>query len=288
VKKTLLAVLVVAALAAGLKLAAALAPAAETAPPPDRAALRAGYNFIPTPAFTEAEDQKVLDLFKGLRVADVVDGMDAVGLQDIGLMSPEIRPLWRDTEHYAHRLIGIAVTARYVPTNRAPAGARPEAEFDTWVGRWYAEIAPETFADIVRKGTVVVIENPETADVGPVGSNNILAWKLKGCLGVVTNASARDTDEITAEKVPLYFKQPGRGIRPGRIELESVNRPVSCGGALVVPGDVIVADGDGVVVVPRAKADDVARYARKILEGDKRGRRGLYQKLGLPEDDSVR
>jgi regulator of RNase E activity RraA len=288
VKKTLLAVLVLAALAAGLKLAAALAPAAETAPLPDRAALRAGYNFIATPAFTEAEDQKVLDLFKGLRVADVVDGMDAVGLQDIGLMSPEIRPLWRDTEHYAHRLIGIAVTARYVPTNKAPAGARPEAEFDTWVGRWYAEIAPETFADIIRQGTVVVIENAETADVGPVGSNNILAWKLKGCLGVVTNASARDTDEITAEKVPLYFKQPGRGIRPGRIELESVNRPVSCGGALVVPGDVIVADGDGVVVVPRAKADDVARYARKILEGDKRGRRGLYQKLGLPEDDSVR
>jgi regulator of RNase E activity RraA len=288
VKKTLLAVLVLAALAAGFKLAAALAPAAETAPLPDRAALRAGYNFIPTPAFTEAEDQKVLDLFKGLRVADVVDGMDAVGLQDIGLMSPEIRPLWRDTEHYAHRLAGIAVTARYVPTNKAPAGARPEAEFDTWVGRWYAEIAPETFADIIRKGTVVVIENAETADVGPVGSNNILAWKLKGCLGVVTNASARDTDEITAEKVPLYFKQPGRGIRPGRIELESVNRPVSCGGALVVPGDVVVADGDGVVVVPRAKADDVARYARKILEGDKRGRRGLYQKLGLPEDDSVR
>jgi regulator of RNase E activity RraA len=134
----------------------------------------------------------------------------------------------------------------------------------------------------------LVIEGSENVDVGPIGSNNILAWKLKGCVGVVTNATARDTDEIAAEKVPLYFRQPGRGIRPGRVELESVNRPVVCGGALVVPGDVIAADGDGVVVVPRAKAEEVARYARKILEGDKRGRRGLYEKLGMPPDESVR
>lgn len=299
-KRTLLLLAVMMLMGTVLKLLPAFAPAAEPAPKPDPAAgpespakpdpaaLRAGHNFIATPATTEEEDQKVLDLFKGLRVADVVDGMDAVGLQDIGLMSPQIGPLWRDTERYAHRIVGIAVTARYVPANKPPAGLRPEAEFDKWVGQWYGQIAQESFADIVRKGTVVVIDGAEGADVGPIGSNNILAWKLKGCVGVVTNTTARDTDEIAAEKVPLYYRHPGRGIRPGRIELESVNRPVACGGALVVPGDVIVADGDGVVVVPRAKAEDVARYARKILEGDKRGRRGLYQKLGMPEDDSVR
>jgi regulator of RNase E activity RraA len=292
-RRALLLVLAVILVGAGAAVLSAPGSLPDVKPPaaakPDAAALRAGHNFVSTPAAaTEEEDLKLLELFKGLRVADVVDGMDAVGLQDIGTMSSEIRPLWRDTEHYAHRICGIAVTARYVPANHPPAGLRPEAEFDKWVGQWYKEIAPETFTEIIRKGTVVVIEGAEGADVGPVGSNNILGWKLRGCIGVVTNTTARDTDEITTEKVPLYYKQPGRGIRPGRIELESVNRPVSCGGALVVPGDVIVADGDGVVVVPRAKAEDVARYARKILEGDKRGRRGLYQKLGLPEDDSVR
>jgi len=55
-----------------------------------------------------------------------------------------------------------------------------------------------------------------------------------------------------------------------------------------MPGDVIVADGDGVIVVPREKAKEVAQYAEKILEGDKAGRRKLYERLGLPPDESVK
>jgi regulator of RNase E activity RraA len=51
---------------------------------------------------------------------------------------------------------------------------------------------------------------------------------------------------------------------------------------------VIVADGDGVIVVPRDKAMAVAEYAQKILTGDKEGRRSLYKQLGLPEDSSVK
>jgi len=64
------------------------------------AELRSGKNYIPTPVTAEADDLKVLELFKGLRVADVVDGLDAAGLQDIGLMDPDIQPLWRDTERF--------------------------------------------------------------------------------------------------------------------------------------------------------------------------------------------
>jgi len=250
--------------------------------------LRSGKNFLAAPATTEADDARILALFEGLRVADVVDGLDAQGLQNIGLMDPAIHPLWRDTEHYSHRFAGIAATARYVPTQGAPAGKMSVEAYDAWAGDWYDRRSAEPFADLIRPGTALVIEDAPDADVGTIGSYNIMDWKSRGCAGVVTSAAARDTDEIIAEHIPLYFRQTGRGIRPGRNELESVNRPIVCGGVLVMPGDVIVADGDGVVVVPRAAAAAVAAYARKIMDADKEGRRELYQKLGLKEDDSVK
>lgn len=119
------------------------------------------------------------------------------------------------------------------------------------------------------------------------GSYNIMAWQSAGAVGVVTDATARDTDEIATQKVPLYFRKPGRGIRPGRNVVESVNRPVVVGSVLVKPGDVIVADGDGVIVVPRAQALPVAEFAHKIIEGDKAARRALYEQTGREPDASV-
>ena len=259
---------------------------------PGRAAVgedvRAGKNFLLTAVTTEAEDAKMLELFEGLRVADVTDGLDAAGLQNIGLMDPAIHALWRDTIHFTHRFAGVAVTARYVPTQSPPAGKLSVEAYDAWAGAWYDKRSSEAFAKLIRPGTVLVLEDAPNADVGSIGSYNILEWKSLGCAGVVTSATARDTDEIIAEGVPLYLRQTGRGIRPGRNELESINRPVVCGGVLVMPGDIIVADGDGVVVVPRARAAEVAAYARKIMEGDKDGRQNLYRELGLKEDDSIK
>jgi regulator of RNase E activity RraA len=250
--------------------------------------LRAGKNYIATQVYSEEEDRRVIELFRGLRVADLADGMDKAGLQNIGLVSPEIKPLWRDTKRFTHRIVGVAVTARYVPTNLPPIGRLDDAEFTQAAGQWYGKHSPEPFAALLRPGSVLVIEDAEGVDVGTIGSNNILGWTARGCVGVVTGGTARDTDEIIAQGVPLYFKQPGRGIRPGRNQLESVNRPVVVGGATVMPGDVIVADGDGVIVVPRRVAEEVANYARGVLEGDKSGRRKRYERLGLPLDESVR
>jgi len=241
-----------------------------------------------TEIYSLEDDQALLQAFEGLRVADVSDGMDLVGLHNTGLMDPEIHPLWKDTVEYKHRFIGIAVTVRYVPTQLPPAGRRTVADFDAWVDDWYSNKSSEPFQELLRPGTALVIEEAPQADVGSIGSNNIMSWVLKGCVGVVTSATARDTDEIITEQVPLYFRGVGRGIRPGRNEVESVNRPVVVGGVLIKPGDVIVADGDGVIVVPRDVALEVAAYAKKTIEGDKEGRRGLYERLGLPEDSSVR
>ncbi len=250
--------------------------------------IRAGKNFIPTKIYTEEEDREILKLFQGLRVTDTCDGMDKAGLQDIGLMDPGILPLWKDTERFTHRVVGIAVTVRYVPTQKPPAGKMAPEEFDKWEGNFYSQYSSEPFVTLIRKGTVLVFDDAAASDVGTIGSNNIMGWVSRGCVGVITDSSVRDTDEIITEKVPLYLRRPGRGIRPGRNEVESVNRPVSVGGVLVMPGDVIVADGDGVIVVPREHAAKVAQFAHEILENDKQGRRALYQKLGLPEDESVR
>ena len=269
-------------------LLALVAPASAAQPAVNVDTLRAGAPLLKTRVFSAEEDDKILKAFEGLRVADVCDGMDAVGLQNIGLMDSEIHPLWRDAQNYAHRFIGIAVTVRYVPTQLPPAGKRSIEEYDKWAGEWYSQKSPEPFQALLRPGSALVIDDAPNADVGSIGSNNIMGWKVKGCVGVVTNATARDTDEIVTQKVPLYLRKTGRGIRPGRNEVESVNRPVVVGGVLVMPGDVIVADGDGVQVVPRDHALAVAAYARKILEGDKAGRRKLYEKLGLPADASVK
>jgi regulator of RNase E activity RraA len=250
--------------------------------------LRAGATLMPTQVYSFADDRTVLKAFEGLRVADVSDGMDFVGLHDIGLVDPGIHPLWKDTVNYSHRIIGIAVTVRYVPTQQPPAGKRSEADFDKWVGDFYSQRTPEPFAPLLREGSVVVIEEAPETDVGSIGSNNIMSWKLRGAVGVITSNTSRDTDEIIAQKMPLYLRQVGRGIRPGRNEVESVNRPIVLGGVLVMPGDVVVADGDGVIVVPRSVALEVARYAHKVIDGDKNARRDLYKKLGMPEDKSTK
>lgn len=273
-------------LSAGLASPIAARPArAQSQPVED---LRKGQNFIATPVYSEEEDRAVLRRFRGLRVADVSDGMDRAGLQNVGLVSPEIGPLWRDTEKYRHRIVGIAVTARYVPTHQPQEIHEDDESFRQWVGNWYSGRSPEPFTKVLREGSVLVLDDANRADVGSIGSNNILVWKKQGCVGVVTNATARDTDEIAAQRVPLYYRHPGRGIRPGRNELESVNRPIVLGGVLVVPGDVVVADGDGVIIVPRKHAETVARYAHAELDKDKAGRRRLYEELGLPADDSIR
>lgn len=253
----------------------------------DRTTLAGGMNFIETKTYPAEDDAKILELYKNLRVADVSDGMDMVGLPGTGLVSPEIYACWTDPKDFKHVFRGIAITVRYVPTQR-PALPSPGEDFSKWEGNFYNTYSSEAFTRIIRPGTAIVIDDVEDRDVGTIGSNNILGWYKAGAVGVVTDAGARDTDEVGLEGVPLYLRKKSRGIRPGRNELESVNRPVTIGGVLVCPGDVVVADGDGVVVVPRHVAEQVAKYANDILVKDKAGRKSLYESLGREPDKTVK
>lgn len=245
-----------------------------------------GYNFIETTWYTEAEDLELLELYKGLRVADVSDGMDMAGFPDQGLVDPAIHPSWVDYKERSHIIRGIALTVRYVPTQKQDR-PEPGEDFTRWEGDFYGTYSSEAFVPLIHSGVIVVIDDVEEKDIGSIGSNNVLSWKAQGAVGVVTDASSRDTDEVALEGFPLYLREKGRGIRPGRNELESVNRPVSIGGVLVCPGDVVVADGDGVVVVPRRVAVEVAKHAYEVLAKDKAGRKNLYEKLGMPLDQTV-
>ena len=253
----------------------------------DKATLEKGVNFLATKTYTAEDDARILELYKDLRVADVTDGMDMVGLPNTGLVNEAIHADWVDLKDFTHVFRGIAVTVRYVPTQKPNRPAQGE-DFEQWEGNFYSKYSNEAFTDVIRPGSVVVIDDVEDKDIGSIGSNNILIWHKAGAVGVVTDASSRDTDEVGLEKIPLYLRKKGRGIRPGRNEIESVNRPISIGGVLCCPGDVVVGDGDGVIVVPRAVAEQVAKYAAKILTKDKAGRKGLYESLGRPLDKTVK
>lgn len=243
----------------------------------------------------DISDEVLLELYKGARVTDVVDGMVTCGYMDVGVMDPKIAPLWRDVEKMSHRFAGIAVTVRYGPTNRPmhPGADLTKPEnyqvYRKWRGMWYSQISGEPFMEYIKKGSVIVMDNKDDNDTGTTGSNNIMAWKEKGAVGLVAAGGVRDIDEIILQKNPVYmdYDKRGRGERIGRNELIDVQKPVVVGGVLVHPGDVIVADSDGVVVVPRSVAVRVGQIAYNELAADMRGRRQLFIKLGMPLNETV-
>ncbi len=229
---------------------------------------------------SQDERQTLLDLFKDLRVADVRDGMDWNLLHNIGSMSPDIRPLFRT------RAFGIARTARYLPYQGDIPSRTPD-EYTQWVGWYYNNVCTYPWVKEIQPGDFIVI-NQSGVNAGLLGSNNSLECKKNGANGLVTNGGMRDTDELILQKIPFWSRFISQAMVQGRLQFEAMDIPVSVGGVLVFSGDVVVADGDGVIVVPRAKAQDVARYAKRELDNDKIGRRKLYESLGMELDDSVK
>jgi 2-keto-4-pentenoate hydratase/2-oxohepta-3-ene-1,7-dioic acid hydratase in catechol pathway/regulator of RNase E activity RraA len=154
------------------------------------------------------------------------------------------------------RLFGYAKTLRYVPLREDVRDA------DT------AELnAQKSAIEAIGPGEVLVIDARGEAGAGTIG--DILAARAlaRGATGIVTDGGARDSPALAGLEIPTYFQAPHAAVL-GLVHypLES-NVPIACGGVLVMPGDVIVGDAEGVLVVPAALAEEVARDA---LEQERR------------------
>jgi len=125
-------------------------------------------------------------------------------------------------------------------------------------------------------------------DAGLMGSENTLGALARGARGFVFNgAGIRDTDEVIMQKIPVWSHFISQYMVQSKIQFDQKDVPVAIGGVTIFPGDVIVADGDGVIVVPRKVAKDVAKYASEVLGADKISRRDHYKNLNWQLDDTV-
>ncbi|MFW5685267.1 MAG: RraA family protein [Spirochaetota bacterium] len=222
---------------------------------------------------------ELLELYNDLRLTDVRDGMDTVLLHHIGSMQPHIRPLERK------RAVGIARTARYLPfVGRVPE--KDAAGYWEWSGMYYNEICPYPWVDQIEDGDFVVIDQ-SGVDAGLMGSENTLNCLRRGVRGFVTNGGVRDTDEIILQGIPFWSAMISKSMVQSRLQFDAMDVPVAVGGVTVRPGDVVVADGDGVVVVPQEYALAVAKAARDEHERDKVSRRKHYEALGWKPDETM-
>ena len=90
--------------------------------------------------------------------------------------------------------------------------------------------------------------------------------KMRGAAGLVSDGCLRDSDEISAMDFPVYCAGPAAPLNLSRHHAVDINVPIGCGGVAVYPGDVVVGDADGVVIVPRHLAEELSREALETEE----------------------
>ncbi|WP_106804512.1 RraA family protein [Pseudomonas sp. S5D5] len=183
-------------------------------------------------------DQQLVALFEGLDTPGVSDAMDKLGLagQCLG-----IAPL----DNYPGTVVGPAFTVQYVPASMPPGS----------VGDFIEDVLP---------GDVVVIANAGRTDCTVWGDIMTQYAGSRGIAATVIDGVCRDVSKALGDSYPLFTR--GRYMRTGkdRVQVLAVNQPVAISGARVCARDIVVADANGVLVVPRARAEEVARTARQI------------------------
>src|ERR671937_2145649 len=178
-------------------------------------------------------DLALIDRLERLYPAVVADCLDRLGARS-QVLDPRIRPLTRET-----KLAGYAATVHCVEVSGVP-----ESRADWYRGELEA-------VDALQPGDVMVVSTTTGCFWGELLAT---ASSYRGARGIVADAYTRDTLALIEMRFPTFVA----GISPedslGRIDVDAVGVPIECGGVTVHPGDLVIGDHDGVVVVPLAAA----------------------------------
>jgi 3-hexulose-6-phosphate synthase/6-phospho-3-hexuloisomerase len=200
------------------------------------------------------------------KIRKSVDSPEAVEIRDTGTVDQEIREILRevstsnisDAMHRKGAMKGIHPLIRGKVVGTA-------VTVQSFAGDWAKTVEA---IDVAKDGDVIVIYN-ESKDIACWGGLATLSCLNKGIVGVVIEGAVRDIDEIENLGLPIYTSNtvPNAGDPKGFGE---INAEITCGGQTVKPGDYIVGDESGVVVVPRERAYELARRAKEVYKTEKR------------------